>query len=44
MIVLGFLVLFLIFDIIFVVWLSRKYRISPFNIKGMMDAWRKEFG
>lgn len=43
MITLGFIVLFVLVDIIFVVYLSRKYKVNPFNIKKMMEAWNKEF-
>jgi hypothetical protein len=43
MLILGFIVLFVLFDVIFVIWLSRKYGISPFNLKELMRAWKKEF-
>jgi len=42
--VLGFLLLSILSTTILVVWISRKYKVNPLNIKKMMKAWGKEYG
>ena len=37
------IVLFIICDVIFVLWLSCKHKINPFNFKKLAEAWKKEF-
>jgi hypothetical protein len=41
--ILGFIILSVIFDIIFVAWLSHKHKINSLNIKKMARVWHKEF-
>jgi len=43
MLILSIIALFLLVDIIFVIWLSCKHKVNPFNFRELMKAWKKEF-
>ena len=39
-----YILVFLFFDIVFLFYLSRKYKSKPWQLKKLFQAWYKEFG
>lgn len=39
-----YLVVFLIFDIVILIYLSNKYNARPWQIKKLFKAWYREYG